>query len=129
MRKQGFTVIEIIIVAVFLIIAGVVLFFQIQRVEAEHADAQKKTAINAIHYSLEEYFYPKHEYYPEHIEEGTLPTMDNELLTDPDGAAIGTPESAYRYEPKQCSDGKCASYSLRALLENEDDFVKSSNND
>lgn len=126
MRKQGFTVIEIIIVAAFLIAAGIVLLFQIQRMSAEQINMQKKTAINAIYYSLEEYFHPKHGYYPERIEKDTLPTMDSELLTDPDGVMIGEGSSAYRYEPKQCSDGKCASYSLRAILINEDDFVKKS---
>lgn len=128
MRKQGFTVIEIIIVATFLIAAGVVLMFQLLRIGEEQANTQKKTAINAIYYSLEEHFHPKYGYYPEKIEKETLPTMDAELLTDPDGITLGDGASAYRYEPKQCTDGKCASYELRAILDREEDFVKKSRN-
>jgi hypothetical protein len=42
----------------------------------ESNNAKKRTAINAMHYSLEEGFYVKNGYYPEKLEEGTLPTMD-----------------------------------------------------
>jgi type II secretory pathway pseudopilin PulG len=124
MRKQGFTVIEVIVVSAFLVTAGVVLLFQLQRMNTEHVNSQKKVAINAIYYSLEESFFPANQFYPESIDKDTLKTMDASLLTDPDGHALGDSESAYRYEPKNCKDGKCAAYSLRAILENEEDFVK-----
>lgn len=126
MRKSGFTVIEVIVVAAFLIGAGVVLMFQVQRVDREHDNSQKKIAINAIHYSLEENFYAKNQYYPETLKDDTLSTLDKELLLDPQGIKINDERSAYRYEPKKCSDGKCQEYSLRASLQGEDDFVKES---
>ena len=84
MRKQGFTVIEVIVVSAFLIIAGVVLLFQLQRMNTEHINSQKKVAINAIYYSLEESFFPANQFYPESIDKDTLKTMDASLLTDPD---------------------------------------------
>lgn len=126
MNKRGFTVIELLVVVVFLIASGIVLFYQMQRVNREHSDSQKKTAINAIYYSLEEGFYPENKYYPENLKDDTLKTLDPELLTDPEGIKIGQEGSAYRYEPKNCTDNKCASYSLRALIEGESDFVKES---
>lgn len=126
MKKSGFTVIEVLVVAAFLITAGVVLLLQVQKIHTEDINSQKKTAINAIYHSLEEGFHPAHGHYPEYIEDDTLPTMDATLLTDPNGHRIGTGESSYRYEPKDCQDGQCESYTLRATLENEDDFVKSS---
>lgn len=128
MRQTGFTVIEILVVAAFLITAGVVLFIQLERVDIENSNTQKKTAINAIYYSLEEGFYKENKYYPENINDDTLETMDSELLTDPYGVKLGEPGSDYRYEPKDCKDGKCSSYVLRANLEKEEDFVKKSRN-
>lgn len=126
MRQQAFTVIEIIIVAVFLITAGVVAFFQYERLLEQQADDQKKTAINAIYYSLEEGYFPTHQSYPEHIDKDTLPTMDSSLLTDPYDITLGEQDSAYRYEPKNCKDGQCRSYTLRTSLSHESDFVKQS---
>lgn len=128
MRKQGFTVIEILIVSAFLITAGIVLMLQMQRISTENTNSQKKTAINAIYYSLEESFYPANKYYPESIDEDTLSTMDSALLSDPAGKALGDSESSYRYEATDCQDNKCKSYTLRAILENEEDFIKTSQN-
>lgn len=124
MRQRGFTVIEIIVAALFLLIAGTAAYFQLQKFNTEQTNNQKKVAINAIYYSLEEGFFPANNYYPEHISDDTLPTMDPELLKDPEGVTLGEADSAYRYEPTNCQDGKCKAYTLRATLKNEDDFVK-----
>lgn len=128
MKQKGFTVIELLVVAVFLIVAGVVLVFQINKINEEYLNEQKKTAINAIFYSLEEGFFAKNKYYPEHLTEDTLPTMDKSLLRDTNDLMINETGSEYRYEPKDCQDGKCKAYSLRATIEGEDDFVKDSRN-
>lgn len=128
MKKQGFTVIELIVVIAFLITAGVVLFFQIQKINSENNNSQKRTAINAIYYSLEKSFYEENGHYPEFIEEDTLKTLDSALLTDPEGLALGEAGSSYRYEAKDCQGGKCKSYTLRTNLVGEADFVKESIN-
>lgn len=128
MKHRGFTVIELVVVIAFFITAGIVLMLQVQKIENESANAQKKVAINAIYYSLEESFYLANKYYPEHIKDDTLKTLDSELLTDPEGVELGEEGAAYRYEPKNCNDGKCKSYSLRTTLNNEEDFVKESRN-
>ncbi len=128
MSKPGFTVLEIIAVATFLIVAGVVLMFQVEKINTESINSQKKVAVNAIYYSLEESFYKENKFYPEQINKDTLKTMDPQLLVDPSGIMIGEPGSAYRYEPRDCRDGKCNSYSLRAILTDESDFVHESRN-
>lgn len=110
----------------FLITAGILLTFQAQKVNTEFKNSKKKTAINAIYYSLEEGFYKTNKYYPEHIKKDTLKTLDPELLTDPDGAVLGEEGAAYRYEPSDCQDGRCQSYSLRSSLDGEADFIKES---
>ncbi len=127
-KQKGFTVIELIVVAMFLIAAGIVLLFQWQKVERENLNNQKKTAINAMYYSLEEGFYKANGYYPEKLTAESLTTMDAELLKDPYGIMIGEADSDYRYEPTDCQDGKCKKYTLRALLDGEEDFVKTSRN-
>lgn len=126
-RAAGFTVIELLVATVFLAVAGVILFGQRQNLVATQRDDARKTAINAMYYSLEEVFYAKNGFYPSKIDESNLSSMDPNLFTDPDGNTINSGSSDYRYEPTNCSlDGKCKSYSLRGLLEKEADYVKKS---
>ncbi len=122
MRKQGFTVIELIVLSTFLIVASVVLLLQIQRIGSENTNSQKKVAINAIYYSLEESFYPNNKYYPEFIDKDTLKTMDPSLLIDPSGAALGESNSSYRYDPTNCSDGKAKSFLSQTIRFDENLF-------
>lgn len=123
-RHAGFTVIELCFVIALLAIGLATAMVQLHKVRDARDNTLKKTAINAIYYSLEESFYKQHQYYPETLADDTLPTMDNALLTDPQGKKIGAADSAYRYETHNCQDGKCKSYTLRAILKNEADFVK-----
>ncbi len=126
-RTAGFTVIEIIVAILFLASATVILFTQRQNLLATQGDATRKTAINAMYYSLEEVYYKAHNAYPSKIDSATLPSVDPALFTDPHGNALGSSNSSYRYEPTNCTtDGTCKSYTLRALMEKEADYVKTS---
>jgi type II secretory pathway pseudopilin PulG len=123
-RSQGFTVIEVIVVVLFLSIATTVLFIQKNSIASTHRDDQRKIAINAMYYSLEEVYYEKNKAYPVTIGDTTLTGFDPALLADPNGLKIGDKNSNYRYEGINCTNDSCKSYSLRADLENEADFVK-----
>jgi type II secretory pathway pseudopilin PulG len=126
-RAHGFTVIELLVAIVFLGAASAILFTQRQGLMTTQRDDTRKVAINAIYYSLEEVFHAKNGYYPSKIDDTNLSSMDPTLFTDPDGDAINTGASDYRYEPTNCDiDGKCKSYTLRGLLEKEADYVKKS---
>ena len=114
------------VVIAFLIAVAVLGFFQLSKIRDESDNTKKRTAINAMYYSLEEGFYAKNGYYPEKIEDKTLLTMDTALLNDPNNKKIGDRASAYRYEAANCSNGKCKSYKLRAVLAGEDDYIKES---
>ena len=114
-RQAGFTVIEVLVAIIFLGVATAVAFTQLVTIQREHQNDRKKTA-----------YYKQHGSYPEKITDETLPTMDKELLKDPSGKKLGDNGSAYRYEPTNCTGGKCKSYSLRAMLDGEADFVKDS---
>jgi hypothetical protein len=91
-------------------------------------DNSKKTAINAMYYSLEEVFYPANGYYPQAINADNLKSVDPTLFTDPSGVIINTEGSAYTYSPTNCAENKCKSYTLKATLEKEADYIKTSRN-
>ena len=106
-NKSGFTIPEVVVVVLFLIIAGV--FFTIQKtdLEASKRDNERKTAINAIYYSLK-----------------NIDTIDPNLFTDKSGINLGEAGSEYSYEAKGCQEGKCKGYTLKSNLEKEDHYVK-----
>ncbi|HEU5187227.1 MAG TPA: type II secretion system protein [Candidatus Saccharimonadales bacterium] len=128
MRQKGFTVLELIIAIVFLLAAGTFFYVQKRDLEVANRDSQRKTAINAIYYNLEDIFLPANKFYPEALTADQLKGLDPSLLTDPDGKKVGEEESNYRYEPKDCTEGKCKSYTLTANLEHEADYIKTSRN-
>lgn len=125
-RESGFTVIELIAIIVFLGVVATLLLIQKGNLEATRRDNQRKTAINAMYYNLEEVFYEKNGYYPARIDSKTLRAMDPALFTDPDGVKMGEQGTTYRYNSTDCDDEKCKSYTLRADLEREADYVKES---
>ena len=126
--KKGFTVLEIIIVGVFATLLLVLFFVQKTNIDAMERDEDRKTAINAMYYALEESFYPEHKYYPEFISEENIKVIDPELWTDPSGINLGIPGSSYSYEAANCKDGKCKEYTLKADLEKEDTYTKYNRN-
>lgn len=136
-RSSGFTVIELILVVLLLGAASVLFFVQKNTIEVTARDNQRKTAINAMYYALEEVYYKQHQSYPRVLDATTLPSIDPALFTDPYGVKLGQTtvsvngtdiavQSNYRYEPTNCDGDSCKSYTLRASLENEGDFVKTS---
>ncbi|MBR0431418.1 type II secretion system protein [Candidatus Saccharibacteria bacterium] len=124
MRKKGFTVAEIIVVGIFAALLFILFFIQKANVDAMDRDDQRKIAINAMYYALEEGFYAQNGYYPEAISEDVLPVMDPALFTDPLGNNLGVDGSTYSYEPANCDNGKCKEYTLKAILEKEDAYIK-----
>lgn len=88
-RQTGFTVIELLFVAVVLTVAGFLVFSQINSIRVANDDSRRKTAINAMHFALEEVYYKKHQSYPATLNSATLPSVDPTLFTDPDGFTLG----------------------------------------
>lgn len=124
MRKQGFTILELVIVATFAGLLVLLFFIQKNNLDALARDEDRKTAINAMYYALEESFYREHGYYPETISEENITVIDPALWTDPDGHNLGDPKSNYSYQPGNCDNGKCKEYILRAELEKENPYIK-----
>lgn len=125
-RPKGFTVIELLFVIVIAVIASILFFVQKQNVTIAAQDVQRKTAINAMYYGLEEVFYPANKYYPQSISADNLKSVEPSLFTDPNDITIGSAGSDYTYKPTNCNDGKCKSYTLKSTLQNEADFIKTS---
>ena len=123
-HSQGFTVIELLVIIVILGAASVLFFIQKNNLEVAYRDEQRKTAINAIYYGLEEVYFKENKAYPRTLSSDILPSVNPEQLKDTNGVQIGEARSEYRYEPTNCTDDACASYTLRTTLENEADFIK-----
>lgn len=121
---KGFTLPELLVVVVFASLLLILFFVQKKNVDAMNRDEQRKIAINAMYYALEEGFYAENKYYPEEISEENLKVIDPALFTDPNGVLFGVEGSSYHYEAANCENGKCKAYTLRAELEKEDDYVK-----
>lgn len=122
--SNGFTVIELIFIIVLIGAASVLFFVQKNNLEVASRDESRKTAINAMYYSIEEVYFTHNGYYPRTIDSSVLPSVDPALFTDPNGVKIGEATSNYRYEPYNCSGDQCKNYTLRSTLENEADYVK-----
>lgn len=106
--QSGFTVIELLIVIVVVIAASVLVFTQIDTVRTTGQDQQRKTAINAMHYALEEVYYQQYKSYPSTLKSSTLPSVDPELFTDPHGFTLGK-EALSEKELQELSDSGNAS--------------------
>lgn len=123
--KKGFTLIEVTIVGAFAALLVIIFFIQKANVDAMNRDDDRKTAINAMYYALEEYYYPTYGYYPTEISEEVLPVIDPQLFTDPFGNNLGLDGGSYTYEPANCNAAnECREYTLRANLEKEDAYIK-----
>jgi len=126
MKQRGFTVIELLALVALLIIVGAVFWSQKTALETSSRDDTRKTSINAFYYGLEEVYYPANKNYPKTLSPSTLPSVDPALFKDPDGIEIGKADSDLSYEGKDCTGDTCNGYSLRATLQNEADYVKTS---
>jgi len=127
-QSKGFTVIELSIIIVLVFSASIIFFMQKNSLQAASRDDKRKSAINAIYYALEKVYYPANKSYPATINAGNLTTVDPDLFLDPDGLNIGATDSSYKYEPSSCEGEVCKKYTLRADLENEADYLKTSSN-
>lgn len=122
---RGFTVVETLVLIIFLGIVSTVGYTLFEAIRMTHRDQDRKVAINTIHANLEEVVKPKLGGYPRTLSAAQLTAMDKTLLKDPSGIEIGKQDSDYRYEPTDCNGGEvCGGYILSADLERETDFIK-----
>lgn len=128
MKQRGFTVIELLSLVLLLVVIGAVFWSQKTNIETASRDDKRKTAINAMYYSLEEVYYPTHKNYPKVLSPSTLTSVDPAIFKDPSGKTLGKADSDYRYEAKDCVENGCKSYVLRTKLQNEADYSKESRN-
>jgi len=124
--QRGFTVLELIVAIVFLVVAGTFFYIQKRDLEIANRDTVRKTAINSIYYNLEDLYLPANGAYPEFLTADQLKGLDPNTLKDPNGKVVGEEGSNFSYTPKDCTAGKCKSYTLTADLENEADYTKNS---
>ena len=124
-KEDGFTVIELIIFFVILVVLGA--FFWIQKVDLESSfdDQLRKTAINSIYYNLTEVYHPENGYYPSEIDSEKLKAIDPDLFIDPYGYTFGETDSDYSYEGLNCDNlGRCQDFRLTSLMEKEATYTR-----
>ena len=127
-RAYGLTFVELVVIVIFVAFTTLILLYQRENITASQRDNDRKTAVNAMYYNLEEVFYKQKKYYPESLNSDLLRAMDPALFTDPQGVVIGEPNSDYRYDGIDCLNNKCKSYKLLARLDKEADYIKTSRN-
>lgn len=126
-QRAGFTVIEVLVVLLFLMGGALLFFTQKASIEATTRDNERKVAINAMYYSLEEVYYKQKNSYPESISSKVLRSVDPKLFTDPDGFTIGDGLTNYHYSASDCDlKGNCKKYTLYADMEKEAAYTKTS---
>ena len=113
--KKGFTLPEVIACIAFFSFIVIIVAIQSFNYSDYLRDVTTKTFLNSVYYGLTEDYYPTHGYYPASISADILPTVDQSLW---DTATI-------YYEPANCTNNKCAEFTLRAPLIKESDFTKS----
>ena len=121
---HGFTIIELMFIIALLVTASILFFVQKNNLEIAQRDEIRKTSINAMYYSIEEVYFKANGFYPRTIDTAVLPSVDPALFEDPFGVKLGEADSNYRYEPYNCDGDRCKNYTLRTVLENEDDYIK-----
>lgn len=136
-KSAGFTIIELLVVVVlFLSMCGLFLY-QKNTIEAAARDDRRKADINTLYHNLEKVYYAQHTSYPDTLSTKTLPAVQADTFKDPAGVAINelrvdnaalgtTTRSTYTYEPTGCRNNQCSGYTLRADLEKEADYVRTS---
>ncbi|MDR1300835.1 MAG: type II secretion system GspH family protein [Candidatus Nomurabacteria bacterium] len=124
-NEKGFTVIEIIIAAVMLVVLGIFFLIQKNELETTARDQERKTAINSIYYGLTEVFYQENQFYPTSVDEDNLRAVDPALFIDTTGAKINSTDGEYFYEGIDCDmNGQCQSFKLTAILEKESEYIR-----
>ena len=125
--KKGLTFLEIFLVLFFVVATVIIFFIQKTDLDTFHRDDARKSAINALHYALEENYYKDHGYYPEFISPDTLTSIDASYFTDPAGYQLGDPRSSYSYQAADCTNNQCQEYILKTSLEKEATYIKYNN--
>ena len=137
--KQGFTIIELLIVIAIIAILALLVLNNFQGAQAKARDTQRRTDINNVHGKLEEFYNEKGGYPNENLTTTLLAGMDSGSITDAkDGSmkfsyatAATLPASTvalnagneYEYAGYSCANATatagalCGKYVLRAALE------------
>lgn len=124
--QDGFTLTEVIIAVAMLLASGFFVYTQWQYFQMVERNTDRKNAINAMHYYLQEVYLPKHDSYPVVLEPDTITAIKEDALRGPSGQLVTDPGSSLRYQPGGCNGGSCQRYTLRANLEQAPDFIRRS---
>lgn len=137
-QEKGFTIIELMVVTLVILGLGFLMFNSLSDVRGRGYDTERRSDVNLLSQQLEFYYdLGETSTYPtlanlqdENWVKENLKGLEAEALTDPAGVKIGEEGSDYTYEPTNCGDTGCASFTLSADLDKTtpDPYVKKSVN-
>lgn len=106
--------------------SGFFAYSQWQYFELKEQNADRRQALNAAHHYLQEIHYPKNESYPSSLPPELLDQIANSTWLEERHAKIMSDRKIFRYEPAGCNAGACQTYTLRADLEEAEDYIRRS---
>jgi len=125
LHLPNFTIIELLVVLMVIVIAGAIALTNVRTIRSQNRDTESKSDINALYFQLET-FYEENNYYPLTLDKAVVFKARPEIVTDVNGAIIGDKDSAYSYNPEDCTGKKCESFELSSELEREATYIKRS---
>lgn len=151
-NQSGFTVIELVVVIIILCILGTLVALAYSGVQANNRDKERQADIETLQSQLELY-YAVHDKYPSLAEINNpswraeqMKNLSDDTLRDPQWSAsgecaaegkptLGTSKDCYTYEvtgtegaPCDNTTARCTQYTVTAMLEDGQTFVKASLN-
>lgn len=151
-KHAGFTIIELVVVVIILCILGTLVALTYSGIQASNRDKQRQADIETLQSQLEVY-YAVNDKYPSLAEINSQPwrtehlkNVSNDILDDPqwsktgecahdNQAILGPGKDCYLYKVTAADGGACDNaavpcthYTLTAILEDNQAFVKASLN-
>lgn len=126
-KEKGFTLAEVFILVAAVLAGGFFIYTQWQYFQTVERNADRKAAINAMHSYLQEVYLPQNDSYPASLNPDSITAISDDQLSGPGGRAVTDPRSSLRYQPGDCNEGNCERYTLRADLEQAEDFIRRGN--
>ena len=121
-RTQGFTVIELLVALVLVLIIGTIALVQKNDLDASTRDQKRKISVNAMYYGLKEGYFKQNKSYPSTI------SKENLLFIDPASFVLVGNDKEYtiHYKGLNCEANACADFLVTTKLEKESEYKRGS---
>ncbi len=116
LNQKGFTIIELLVVIVIIGILVALTLPNLFSAQARGRDTDRKNELKNLQTRLETYF-GDNDFYPS----GDIAAAATAVGITDSADYTGPRSDVYTYSPDDCDVDRCQSYTLTAVLENDDD--------